>query len=48
VARPLGIEDMVRLWLDPHGAGSARLEFDRPDRRFRESDRAVLDLFSLT
>jgi len=44
VARPLGIEDMMRLWLDPRGVGNARLEFDRPDRRFRSSDRAVLDL----
>ena len=44
VARPLGAEDMVRLWLDPLGAEGARLEFDRPDWRFRESDRAVLDL----
>src|SRR5947207_1984149 len=44
VARPLGVEDMVRLWLDPHGAQGARLEFDRPDWRFRESDRGVLDL----
>jgi DNA-binding CsgD family transcriptional regulator len=42
VARPLGVEDMVRLWLDP--AQGARLEFDRPDWRFRDSDRAVLDL----
>jgi DNA-binding CsgD family transcriptional regulator len=44
VARPLGVEDMVRLWLDPHGAPGARLEFDRPDWRFRDSDRLVLDL----
>jgi DNA-binding CsgD family transcriptional regulator len=44
LARPLGVEVMVRLWLDPHGAQSARLEFDRPDRRFRDSDRVVLDL----
>lgn len=44
LARPLGVEDMVRLWLDPHGAQGARLEFDRPDRRFQDSDRAVLDL----
>jgi len=36
LSRPLGVEDMVRLWLDPLGAGGARLEFDRPDRRFRE------------
>jgi DNA-binding CsgD family transcriptional regulator len=41
VARPLGVEDMIRLWLDPDGA---RLEFDRPDRTFSERDRAVLDL----
>lgn len=44
VARPLGVEDMFRLWLDPRGAQGARLEFDRPDRRFRDSDRTVLDL----
>jgi hypothetical protein len=24
VARPLGIEDMIRLWLDPAGADGAR------------------------
>jgi DNA-binding CsgD family transcriptional regulator len=41
VAAPLGVEDMMRLWLDPAGA---RLEFDRPDRGFSERDRAVLDL----
>jgi DNA-binding CsgD family transcriptional regulator len=44
VARPLGVEDMFRLWLEPDGAGGARLEFDRPDRGFRERDRGVLDL----
>ena len=44
VARPLGVEDMVRVWLDPHGAEGARLEFDRPDWRFRDTDREVLDL----
>lgn len=44
VAHPLGVEDMFRLWLDPHGDAEARLEFDRPDRRFRERDRDVLDL----
>jgi DNA-binding CsgD family transcriptional regulator len=44
VARPLGVEDMFRLWLDPNGDGDARLEFDRPDRGFRERDRLVLDL----
>jgi DNA-binding CsgD family transcriptional regulator len=41
VSRPLGVEDMMRLWLDRDGA---RLEFDRPDRRFRERDRAALDV----
>ena len=44
VARPLGVEYMMRLWLDPRGAGKARLEFDRGDRDFRERDRVVLDL----
>jgi DNA-binding CsgD family transcriptional regulator len=44
VARPLGVEDMFRLWLEPDGSGRARLEFDRPDRAFRERDRSVLDL----
>jgi DNA-binding CsgD family transcriptional regulator len=43
VARPLGVEDMMRLWLDPRGAGDARLEFDRPDRHFRDSNRVALD-----
>jgi DNA-binding CsgD family transcriptional regulator len=38
---------MARLWLDHRGADRARLEFDRPDRRFRDSDRAVLDLMRL-
>jgi DNA-binding CsgD family transcriptional regulator len=44
VARPLGVEDMIRLWIEPTGSKNARLEFDRPDRGFRERDRAVLDL----
>ena len=44
VARPLGVEDMFRLWLEPDGADGARLEFDRPDSAFRERDRSVLDL----
>jgi DNA-binding CsgD family transcriptional regulator len=44
VVRPLGVEDMIRLWLEPTGSANARLEFDRPDRGFRERDRAVLDL----
>lgn len=44
VARPLGVEDMIRLWLDPLGADAARLEFDRPGWDFRERDRAVLDV----
>jgi DNA-binding CsgD family transcriptional regulator len=42
--RPLGIEYMMRLWLDPRGAGRARLEFDRAGPDFNERDRAVLDL----
>ena len=42
--RPLGIEYMMRLWLDPSGGGGARLEFDRADSDFGERDRAVLDL----
>ena len=29
VARPVGVEDMIRLWLDPQGDGDARLEFDQ-------------------
>jgi DNA-binding CsgD family transcriptional regulator len=44
VDRPLGIEYMMRLWLDPHGAGGARLEFDRAGPDFNERDRAVLHL----
>jgi DNA-binding CsgD family transcriptional regulator len=44
VGRPVGVEDMIRLWLDPRGAGNARLEFDRPDWGFPERDRTVLDL----
>ena len=44
VARPLGVEDMFRLWLEPDGADGARLEFDRPDWCFRERDRTVLDV----
>jgi DNA-binding CsgD family transcriptional regulator len=35
---------MMRLWLEPDGAGGARLEFDRWGPDFRERDRAVLDL----
>jgi DNA-binding CsgD family transcriptional regulator len=44
VARPVGVEDMIRLWLDPLGEGDARLEFDSSRRNFRERDRAVLDV----
>lgn len=44
VSRPLGVEYMIRLWLDPRGAAMARLEFDRGGRDFRERDRVVLDL----
>ena len=42
--RPVGIEYMMRLWLDPGGSGGARVEFDRAGRDFTERDRAVLDL----
>lgn len=42
-ARPLGVEDMFRLWLDPRGEDGARLEFDRARRDFTERDRAALD-----
>lgn len=42
--RPLGIEYMMRLWLDVRGASGARLEFDRAVRDFDERDRAALDL----
>jgi DNA-binding CsgD family transcriptional regulator len=44
VSRVLGIEYMMRLWLDSGGADGARLEFDRTDHDFDERDRAVLDL----
>jgi len=44
VARPLGVEDMFRLWVESDGEGCARFEFDRPDSGFRERDRSVLDL----
>jgi hypothetical protein len=44
VARPLGVEDMIRLWIEPIGTQNSRLEFDRPDWGFRERDRTVLDL----
>jgi DNA-binding CsgD family transcriptional regulator len=45
VGRPLGVEDMIRLWIHPAGtADGARLEFDRPDWGFRERDRDVLNV----
>jgi DNA-binding CsgD family transcriptional regulator len=44
VSRPLGVEDMMRVWLDPGGHRGARIEFDRAAPAFRERDRAVLDL----
>jgi DNA-binding CsgD family transcriptional regulator len=43
-SRPLRIEYMMSLWLDPHGADMARLEFDRETKDFSERDRAVLDV----
>jgi DNA-binding CsgD family transcriptional regulator len=42
--RPLGIEHMMRLWLEPTGTDAARLEFDRSEKDFSERDRTVLDL----
>jgi DNA-binding CsgD family transcriptional regulator len=42
--RPLGVEYMRRLWLDPRGDRGARLEFDRAEADFVERDRSVLDL----
>ncbi len=44
VSGRVGIEDMFRLWLDPHGGSGARLEFDRSRRDFSERDRDVLDV----
>jgi DNA-binding CsgD family transcriptional regulator len=45
LARPLGVDDMIRLWIDPTGAADgARLEFDRTDWGFRERDRDVLNV----
>jgi DNA-binding CsgD family transcriptional regulator len=43
VNRPLGVEYMLQLYLDPRRT-DARLEFDRVDRDFGERDRKVLDL----
>jgi DNA-binding CsgD family transcriptional regulator len=43
VHRPLGIEYMLQLYLDPRRT-DARLEFDRVDSDFGERDRNVLDL----
>ena len=44
LARPLGVDDMFRMWIFPDGHLGARLEFDRPDWSFAEADRAKLDL----
>lgn len=43
VDRPLGVEHMLQIYLDPD-ASDARLEFDRGDSVFGERDRSVLDL----
>ena len=43
VSRPVGIEDMMRLWFDPELPG-ARLEFDQARPAFTERDRDVLDV----
>lgn len=42
--RPLGIEYMMRLWIEPGGTAGARLEFDRATSDFGERDRTVLDV----
>ncbi|MEP7335742.1 MAG: helix-turn-helix transcriptional regulator [Actinomycetota bacterium] len=44
VDRPMGVEHMMRLWVEPLGPSGARIELDRGDRDFSERDRAVLDL----
>ena len=46
VDRPLGIEHMMQLYLDPLSS-DARFEFDRAESDFGERDRAVLDLLLL-
>jgi DNA-binding CsgD family transcriptional regulator len=43
VDRPLGIEHMLQIYLDPDGS-DARLEFDRSESDFGERDRSVLHL----
>jgi DNA-binding CsgD family transcriptional regulator len=43
VDRPLGVEYMMQLYIQPH-AGGSRVEFDRFDSDFDERDRSVLDL----
>jgi len=43
VDRPIGIEFMMRVWLNADGARPPRLEFDRSDRDFSDRDRTVLD-----
>jgi DNA-binding CsgD family transcriptional regulator len=46
VDRPMGVEHVMRLWIDPAAPGDARLEFDRGDRDddFDEHDVAILEL----
>ena len=44
VDRPMGVEHIIRLWIEPPGPSEARLELDRGDRDFSERDRAVLDV----
>jgi DNA-binding CsgD family transcriptional regulator len=44
LARPIGVDDMFRVWLEPDGARKERLEFDRPDWNFSDVDRAKLAL----
>jgi len=43
IHRPLGIEHMLQLYIDP-GRTDARLEFDRSETDFSKLDRQVLEL----
>jgi DNA-binding CsgD family transcriptional regulator len=43
VHRPLGIEHMLQVYIDPERT-DARLEFDRSETDFSERDRQVLEL----
>jgi DNA-binding CsgD family transcriptional regulator len=44
-ARPLGIEDVFRVWVSP-GPDAAHIEFDRARRSYTERDREALELLA--